>query len=782
MVTTQDLRNLGENGLTDVLDLRPDVLVPEPPRNLAELAARLSHPFSLTAAMRSFSLPVLQVAEALAAIGPHAHRDDLDRLLGVTDDDRRAVVDHILMVLARLLMLGVPAVQDGDGAPDAYEGVEVRGRLRLDPQVAELWSRPLGLQDCLADLAPARTADDLRSVLRALGERPPNRKADLVERLLAVLGDPVTVSRIVERAPVRVAERLRQIALGAAAGPAYGGLSSLGRDPLQWAIDRMLLVRTGWYGQLVMPAEVALALRGPGWRAPFDAEAPAVGWMPSADELIQRESAAAGAHALRTFTAVLQQVGSTPITLLKSGGIGVRELRRVAKLAGCSAAEVRLCLALALWAEMIGLDGDRVTPTVQLDVWLAATPAEQLATLVRHWVALPECILQAPEAAWFPESDPGVTSLRVQLLVLLSNNPGQAPASVEALADWALWQVPFCHSESVLERIFDAFTDFAAADEQDGLDGQDPRSASSARARTATVALTGALLDEAAWLGLTGAGALSRSGTAVIGGEDIVAAQTGLGEVQQTARLQADLTAVVLGHPSPRLAGVLDELADKESRSVAATWRFSPQSVRRAMDAGHDRVTIEQMLASIAEDDVPQPLAYLVADVDRRHGLLRVGDVGGYLRCEDEALLGEILADRSLRRLRLRRIAPTVLGAAEPVPVVLGALRRAGYLPVAEDETGTALVERQESLRVPAVPDAPPGPAEVDPPAASEAVDAHAAALALLAAPDGTDHLLPDPLFPDDLRTGGYDPDDALDDNVIDMAAFEQMMRRRDEG
>ena len=75
---------------------------------------------------------------------------------------------------------------------------------------------------------------------------------------------------------------------------------------------------------------------------------------------------------------------------------------------------------------------------------------------------------------------------------------------------------------------------------------------------------------------------------------------------------------------------------------------------------------------------MPQPLAYLVRDVARRHGLVRVGHASSFLRAEDPAALAELLVDRRLAGLGLRRLAPTVLAADADGPVVLDALRRVG--------------------------------------------------------------------------------------------------------
>jgi len=99
---------------------------------------------------------------------------------------------------------------------------------------------------------------------------------------------------------------------------------------------------------------------------------------------------------------------------------------------------------------------------------------------------------------------------------------------------------------------------------------------------------------------------------------------------------------------------------------------------------------------------VPQGLPYLVDDTARRHGGLRVGATGAYLRSDDEALLGEVLADRRLEALVLRRLAPTVLVTPCQVNRMLVTLREAGYAPVPEDATGAAVLTRPRSRRAPA--------------------------------------------------------------------------------
>lgn len=91
---------------------------------------------------------------------------------------------------------------------------------------------------------------------------------------------------------------------------------------------------------------------------------------------------------------------------------------------------------------------------------------------------------------------------------------------------------------------------------------------------------------------------------------------------------------------------------------------------------------------------MPQALDYLIRDVERRHGRVRIGAAGCYLRCTDPALAQEVLSTRSLRRLELREVAPAVLVAAADPDAALAALQAAGYAPVCEDASGQTVLQR----------------------------------------------------------------------------------------
>ncbi|CAL9456317.1 hypothetical protein SUDANB38_02563 [Streptomyces sp. enrichment culture] len=178
--------------------------------------------------------------------------------------------------------------------------------------------------------------------------------------------------------------------------------------------------------------------------------------------------------------------------------------------------------------------------------------------------------------------------------------------------------------------------------------------------------------------------------------------------------LQADLTAVAPGPLRRPLADTLAVLAEVESKGGATVYRFTPGSVRRALDAGQSAADLHAFLAAHSRTPVPQPLAYLIDDVARRHGHLRVGAASSYVRCDDDAVLGEILADKRSASLGLRRLAPTVLAAQADPAALLAGLRSMGFAPAAESAEGDVLITRAAARRTP--PRTPPAPVPDGPP------------------------------------------------------------------
>ncbi len=209
-------------------------------------------------------------------------------------------------------------------------------------------------------------------------------------------------------------------------------------------------------------------------------------------------------------------------------------------------------------------------------------------------------------------------------------------------------------------------------------------------------------VTEAAVLGVTGLDGLASYARDLLAGED-EKAQKGLAgllpEPVDHVLLQADLTAVAPGPLESQLARRLQLVADVESRGGATTYRFTPASVRRALDTGWTAVELHEFLGSVSRTPVPQPLSYLVDDTARTFGSVRVGHAEAFLRADDETSLTELLHHPKAASLGLRRLAPTVLVSTVPLDLLLPRLRELGAAPVVEAEDGSVHVVRPDQRR-----------------------------------------------------------------------------------
>jgi hypothetical protein len=185
--------------------------------------------------------------------------------------------------------------------------------------------------------------------------------------------------------------------------------------------------------------------------------------------------------------------------------------------------------------------------------------------------------------------------------------------------------------------------------------------------------------------------------------------------------LQADLTAVAPGYLAPELTAKLLLMADAEGQGPATIYRFSPGSIRRALDAGLDAPALLEFLREHSATAVPQPLQYLVEDTAARHGRLRVGAAASFIHSEDEAVLLELVAGPKTEGLGLVRIAPTVLISSAPPREAAQVLRSLGLSPSLEEAEQPILRLR----RVPA-PSSPSRPVYTAPRTAPEAEDVQA--------------------------------------------------------
>ena len=370
-----------------------------------------------------------------------------------------------------------------------------------------------------------------------------------------------------------------------------------------------------------------------------------------------------------------------PPAILRSGGLSLRDFAAARRRLQSDWQRTSLTIEVAHRARLAADDREdppHWVPTDQYDAWLGLHTAEQWTDLVTAWLDLPRLASIADQKTQVLSADRdrrAIPVLRRQVLDLLAAAPDGASVSAESI------------------RLV--------------LDDRQPRRAG--ELRRLTIAAT---LWEAGELGLLGAGALSTAGRLLLDspagppGERRArenraqaALQAALPADVGHVLIQADLTVVAPGPLVSHVARALRLLADVESRGHATVYRISEDSIRRALDAGWDAASIHALLDEISRTAVPQPLAYLIDDVARRHGAVRTGNALGYVRSDNADTLTALLGDRRLRALGLSRIADTVLISQAPASEVIESLRGAGYAPAAESPDGQVLIRRPEDRR-----------------------------------------------------------------------------------
>ncbi|SES26572.1 helicase-associated domain-containing protein [Streptomyces qinglanensis] len=749
----EDLRARDDSALAALLRARPDLLSPVP-GDLTQLATRAGTRASVVRALEHLDRFTLQTAEALAVApgAPPPH--------GAVPREGAAAAEA---PLARLLPGAEAAARLRPALAELRARALVWGppeRPRLVRTARELLTSPsptgLGptLAEAVAAAGPAKPAPSrLQEMLAAAGLAGTHDPVSALAALTALFDDPGRMAELLASAPAGAEAVLRKLEWG----PPYGTVDLEAPPPaVRWLLDRALLVPTGAEpgggpgapGSVVLPREVALHLRGGRAHRVLEPTAPQV--APARSYEPATVDATAAGQAMAAVAAVEELLGlweAEPPPVLRAGGLGVRDLKRTAAALDVSEPAAAGWIELAYVAGLVASDGEAdevYAPTPAYDDWLRAAPAERWAALAAAWYAATRTAGLVGErdprgrnlAPLGPGLDRGpAPEVRQRALARLAGlAPGSAPDR-DTLRDRLCWERPLLGNRAAARAAQPAGQPPGQQPTQQP--GQPSGAAAGAGEADGGRQLRSRLLDwaldEAETLGVTGRGALaSYVRPLLVAEQDGGAAHRAPGATGEAVRavaaklaphlpepltevlLQADLTAVAPGPLERELAAFLAVLADVESKGGATVYRFTPGSVRRALDTGRTAADLHAFLAEHSSTPVPQPLTYLVDDVARRHGQVRVGAASSYVRCDDDALLTELLADRRSAPLRLRRLAPTVLASPAPPDQLLAKLREAGYAPAAESAEGDVLLARPDAHRAP--PRTPPEPVPEGPP------------------------------------------------------------------
>jgi hypothetical protein len=494
------------------------------------------------------------------------------------------------------------------------------------------------------------------------GMRLPTQLRDVIGTEPAGLG-PASMAKLklseLDDAPADAKKVLERLIWGPPRG-SVGDIKNPGPG-VNWLLEKKFLVPLD-QRTVILPREVAIALRGGKIHKERFIKQPSLSGAKRDERQINLAAIANVSTVLRWVEELLNFWADEPADALRAGGLGVRDLKIIATHLGVDESCTAFVTELAYLASLISIDADdRILPSNKFDIWLMQTPADRWQMLASQWLitsrvsGLVGRVEAKNVAALGPELD-RVNAARVRALTLelLRENQGIAP-EWNSFKEVLSWRAPVRRNSSLQDELAEW------------------------------------TLREAEWLGITGQGALSKFGAQFLDGDDLSSINEDLPKTVDHILIQSDNTAIAPGPLEHEISQALAMMAEIESRGGATVYRFTESTIRRALDHGKTGDEIKTFLIKTSKTPMPQPLEYLIADVAKKHGKLRVGNTSSFIRCEDTALISQIMNDKKLEILALRRIAPEVVICDMDATDAMRVLRECGYLPAGESANGMIL-------------------------------------------------------------------------------------------
>ncbi|CAN2223194.1 Helicase XPB/Ssl2, N-terminal domain containing protein [Candidatus Nanopelagicaceae bacterium] len=494
------------------------------------------------------------------------------------------------------------------------------------------------------------------------GLRTPTTLKEVLGNEIAGLG-PASMSKLKLKKLDEVPAPSKKVLDAMVWGPPRGAIADIKKPSVgvQWLLEEGFLIPFNQQ-TVVLPREVAIYLRGNKVHRELETSQPSVTGSKRDMRNVQSAAIANITTFLRWTEEVLNFWAQEPATALRSGGLGVRDLKELSLHLGVDESCTAFVAEVAYLSGLLTIDpDDKILPTHQFDIWLTQNASVKWQSLASAWLSTSRVSgLVGKEgsknvAPLGPELDRSSAATTRRLTLNLLQENSQIAVDIDSLFAAATWLAPAKRAGG-LQKDYILWA-----------------------------------MREAEWLGITGQGVLSSYGADFLTGGDSTSVDTDLPKAVDHILIQSDNTAIAPGPLEHEVAQELALIADVESRGGATVFRFSEGSIRRGLDHGRTGEEISKFLAKTSKTPMPQPLEYLIADVAKKHGKLRVGNTSSFIRCEDSALITQIMGDKRLDVLGLRKIAPEVLICGHDATEAMNILRSCGYLPAAEDSRGLLL-------------------------------------------------------------------------------------------
>jgi hypothetical protein len=454
-------------------------------------------------------------------------------------------------------------------------------------------------------------------------------------------------------------------------GPPRGTVSDTKKpsSTISWLMENQLLVPIDGH-TVALPREVGIYLRGNKvHKERFDTPPEFTGkHMERAD--VDSAAIVAVFEIVHHIEELLHFWAGEPAAALRSGGIGVREIKRASDELDLEEKYLVFIAELAYISGFVALHNDEeFLPTPAFDLWRNKTLEERWVEITNNWLSTSRVagLVGKSERGYIaplgPEIDRSTIAHIKRLSLQLYAEISPSAVDIAALAERVKWERP--------RRAFGNHHDYVHW-----------------------------IAREAQWLGISGRNALTSFGAALLIGDENLGMQKLLPNEIDYILIQGDNTAIAPGPLQLELAREMSLIANIESKGGATVYRLTEHSIRRALDNGRSSDDIKKFLGKISKTPLPQPLEYMIADVGKRYGKLRVGiSFSSYIRCEDESLLAQILADKKLAHLQFRQLSEGVLMTEGDTHEAIDALVDSGYFPALEDRDGALVARKQDRAR-----------------------------------------------------------------------------------
>lgn len=450
-----------------------------------------------------------------------------------------------------------------------------------------------------------------------------------------------------------------------------------------------------WAVQARLPHVLGSFHAGRGSQAAAQPE-PAADEMTAPAQLVQQAlvrngSLAAIATTLDDVDDLLAILEQSPAQTLRTDGVGMRELKRLTTLRrpeqparDPDIGETSWLLELAAAAGLIELDvkTDDWRLTALAPRWRGAAQQYRIQLLVSGWLLSPRSplLLRGPHP-----------SARIAPALSRERQRGDAPdlrrlilRVAAGLAERAAEVIPEDRGTR-LYRLHIPDDDQPGPEAFGGLLSQQMlhrHPIYTARVRAALPWI----VREAERLGLFAAGALAPAGHALSHSLQEMAAvvESALPPQVETVVVQSDLTAVATGTLSYGAAQALGDLAEKEGRGGASTYRFSSASLHRGMERGWTSDAIRQWLTQHSLTELPSTLTTLIDDAARSFTAVRIGTAGAWIQVPDEQTRELLLQDSRMQGLGVLALTDDIVITRGTAREIAPELRRLGVKTAAE--------------------------------------------------------------------------------------------------